>query len=113
MVDAYYFCVGGAVGKHQHTARPVGYRAPATEVPDAIERLLRAYLGERKNGDTFRAFTARHTDEELRGLLAGQAGAAGVGDASPGRPPRGAGETPPRGGLCPDSLRGARVQVME
>jgi len=33
MVDAYYFCVGGGVGKHQHTARPVGYRAPATEVP--------------------------------------------------------------------------------
>ncbi|PYM97761.1 MAG: hypothetical protein DME08_09445, partial [Candidatus Rokuibacteriota bacterium] len=89
MVDAYYFCVGGGVGKHQHTARPVGYRAPATEVPDAIERLLRSYLRERQNGDTFRAFSARHTDEELRGLLAGQAVAAVPRDASPGRPPRG------------------------
>ena len=89
MVDAYYFCVGGGVGKHQHTARPVGYRAPATEVPDAIERLLRSYLRERQNGDTFRAFSARHTDEELRGLLAGQAVAAVSRDASPGRPPRG------------------------
>src|SRR2546425_1661569 len=89
MVDAYYFCVGGGVGKHQHTARPVGYRAPATEVPDAIERLLRGYLRERQNGDTFRAFSARHTDEELRGLLAGQAVAAVPRDASPGRPPRG------------------------
>jgi sulfite reductase (ferredoxin) len=72
MVDAYYFCVGGATGRQQRIARPVGYRAPATEVPDAIERLLRAYLAERTAGGTFRDFTARHTDEELRGWLAGQ-----------------------------------------
>ena len=29
LIDAYYFCVGGAVGKHQSIARPVGYRCPA------------------------------------------------------------------------------------
>ena len=40
--DAYYFCVGGAVGQHQAIARPIGYRCLAIEVPDAIERLLRA-----------------------------------------------------------------------
>jgi sulfite reductase (ferredoxin) len=89
MVDAYYFCVGGAVGKHQRTARPIGYRAPATEVPDAIERLLRAYLARRRNGDSFREFAAGRTDEELRQFLAGQAGAAVARDASPGRPPHG------------------------
>ncbi|MGH9497149.1 MAG: precorrin-3B synthase, partial [Candidatus Sulfotelmatobacter sp.] len=38
MVDAYYFCVGGALGLNQATARPVGYRCAATEVPDALER---------------------------------------------------------------------------
>src|SRR5918996_1711777 len=42
--DAYYFFVGGAVGKQQTAARPVGYRIPATGVPGAIERLLRVYL---------------------------------------------------------------------
>ena len=89
MVDAYYFCVGGSVGKHERTARPVGYRAPATEVPDAIERLLRAYLAERRNGDSFRAFTAGHTDAELRQLLAGQTVAAVARDTAPGRPPHG------------------------
>jgi sulfite reductase (ferredoxin) len=89
MVDAYYFCVGGAVGLHQRTARPVGYRAPATEVPAAIERLLRAYLAGRQNGDTFRGFTARHSDEELRHLLAGATVGAEARDASPGRPPHG------------------------
>jgi sulfite reductase (ferredoxin) len=89
MVDAYYFCVGGAVGKHQRAARPIGYRAPATEVPDAIERLLRVYLAERRNGDSFRVFAARHSDEELRGFLAGQAVTAVERDVTPGRPPHG------------------------
>jgi sulfite reductase (ferredoxin) len=89
MVDAYYFCVGGAVGRHQRTARPIGYRAPATEVPDAIERLLRVYLAERRDGASFRQFTAGHTDEELRGFLAGRAATAVERDHSPGRPPHG------------------------
>jgi sulfite reductase (ferredoxin) len=48
--DAYYFCVGGSVGLHQQTARPVGYRCLATEVPDALERLLGGYLQARKPG---------------------------------------------------------------
>jgi sulfite reductase (ferredoxin) len=70
-VDAYYFCVGGGVGKHQATARPIGYRIPAAEVPEAIERLLRAYLAERRDGENFRQFCAARTDDELRASLAG------------------------------------------
>ena len=89
MVDAYYFCVGGAVGKHQAKGRPIGYRAAATEVPEAIERLLRRYLAERKNGENLRQFFARHTDEELRAFLAGGQVAAVARDPSPGRPPHG------------------------
>jgi len=72
LVDAYYFCVGGALGLHQATARPVGYRCAATEVPEAIERLLRRYLAERELGENLRQFFARHTDTELRELLAGE-----------------------------------------
>jgi len=71
LIDAYYFCLGGALGLHQATARPVGYRCPATEVPKAIERLLRQYLAERKAGENLRQFFSRHTDTELRELLAG------------------------------------------
>ncbi len=87
LVDAYYFCVGGAVGKHQTVARPIGYRVAASEVPEAMERLLRAYLGERRDGQTFREFCAGHTDEELRILLAGAEVAAIARDASPGPVP--------------------------
>jgi sulfite reductase (ferredoxin) len=71
LVDAYYFCVGGAVGKHQAVARPVGYRCIAAEVPDAIERLLRTYLLQREPGENLRQFFSRHSTEEVRALLAG------------------------------------------
>jgi sulfite reductase (ferredoxin) len=89
MVDAYYFCVGGGLGRGPSLARPVGYRVPAAEVPAAIERLLRAYLAERREDESFRAFCQRHTDVELRGALAGEAVAAVARDLPAGRPPHG------------------------
>jgi sulfite reductase (ferredoxin) len=89
LVDAYYFCVGGAVGRHQAVARPVGYRVAAAEVPAAIERLLRRYLEERRPGEGFREFAARHTDEELRGFLGGGLVEAVERDVPAARPPAG------------------------
>ncbi len=91
LADAYYFCVGGAVGKHQALARPVGYRCPSAEVPDAIERLLRQYLATRFQAENLRQFFSRHTDDELRAFLAGAEVGAVARDASPGRPPHGVG----------------------
>jgi sulfite reductase (ferredoxin) len=72
LVDAYYFCVGGALGFHQATARPVGYRCAATEVPDALQRLLGQYLGQREPGENLRRFFVRHSDTQLREFLAGE-----------------------------------------
>jgi sulfite reductase (ferredoxin) len=72
LADAYYFCVGGALGLHQSTARPVGYRCLATEVPDALERLLGRYLVDRNAGENLRGFFSRHSDSELREFLAGE-----------------------------------------
>src|SRR5258708_8145204 len=71
MQDAYYFCLGGAVGEHAGFGRPVGYRCPAEEVPEAMERLLRTYLLTRYSGENLREFFARHADAELRAFLAG------------------------------------------
>src|ERR1700674_788065 len=89
MADAYYFCLGGAVGLHQSIARPVGYRCLAKEVPDAIERLLRRYLIDRVSTENLRQFFARHDDAELRGFLAGEVVEAVPRDLSPGRVPHG------------------------
>jgi sulfite reductase (ferredoxin) len=72
LTDAFYFCVGGAVGQHAAISRPVGYRCPAPLVPEAIERLLRQYLGERSGEENLRAWFGRHTNDELRAHLAGE-----------------------------------------
>ena len=71
MVDAYYFCVGGSVGQFASIARPVGYRCTADSVPDAIERLLEGFNTQREGNENLRQFFGRHTNEELRALLAG------------------------------------------
>ena len=73
LTDAYYFCLGGAVGQHAAVARPVGYRCPAPLVPEAIERLLRQYLADRVPNENLRAWFSRHSDDELRAHLAGEA----------------------------------------
>jgi sulfite reductase (ferredoxin) len=70
-VDAFYFCVGGAVGKHAAIARQIGYRAAAEDCPQAIERMLRGYLALREPGEDLRAYFARTSDETLREHLAG------------------------------------------
>jgi len=71
MVDAFYFCVGGAVGKYAAIARQIGYRAAAEDCPAAIENLLRAYLAARTPGEDLRAYFARTDDASLRNQLAG------------------------------------------
>jgi len=72
LTDAFYFCVGGAVGQHAAISRPVGYRCPAPLVPEAIERLLRQYLAERNGEENLRAWFGHHTNDELRAHLAGE-----------------------------------------
>jgi sulfite reductase (ferredoxin) len=72
MVDAYYFCVGGSVGKFASIARPVGYRCAASDVPDAIERLLGEFNERRDSGENLSRFFARHSNEQIRGWLAGE-----------------------------------------
>ncbi|MGC1967643.1 MAG: hypothetical protein WA673_14375 [Candidatus Acidiferrales bacterium] len=89
MVDAYYFCVGGAVGRFAAIARPIGYRCAATEVPDAIERLLKAFDDERAPRENLRQFFARHSNDEIRALLAGDWNEAVERDAVAGPVPHG------------------------
>ena len=89
LVDAYYFCLGGSVGQFASLARPVGYRCAAAEVPDAIERLLAAFQARRERGENLRKFFARHSNEELRAILAGGEIAPAERDAAFGPVPQG------------------------
>ena len=72
MVDAFFFCVGGSVGKYARPARPLGYRAAAVDVPAAIERLLNGYLEARTEGEDLRHYFDRTDDATLRAQLAGE-----------------------------------------
>jgi sulfite reductase (ferredoxin) len=92
MTDAYYFCLGGAVGQHAAISRPVGYRSPAVLVPEAIERLLRHYLAGRKPEENLRAWFGRHTNDELRAQLAGEVLAPVERDLPTSRVPHGVAE---------------------
>ncbi len=92
LVDAYYFCVGGAAGGHASIARPVGYRCPAVLVPEALERLLRGYLGGRHAQEDLRGFFSRHSNDDLRTLLAGTVADAVERDQPAGRVPHGVAE---------------------
>jgi sulfite reductase (ferredoxin) len=89
LTDAFYFCLGGAVGEHAAIARPVGYRCPAPLIPDAIERLLRQYLADRQPEENLRAWFSRYSNDELRAYLAGEVLAAVERDVPAGRVPHG------------------------
>jgi sulfite reductase (ferredoxin) len=91
MVDAFYFCVGGAVGKYAAIARQIGFRAAAEDCPEAIERMLRAYLANRTPGEDLRAWFSRTDDETLRAHLNG----ATVDPVERDAPPVGAGRHAP------------------
>ncbi len=69
LVDAWYFAFGGALGQHAGFARQVNYRCRSEEVPDALERLFRAYQQQRRPEENLRAWFARHSVEDLRGVL--------------------------------------------
>ncbi|MGB6690824.1 MAG: nitrite/sulfite reductase [Terracidiphilus sp.] len=70
LVDAWYFALGGALGKHAGLARQVNYRCASHDVPDALERLLSGYLKTREADENLRAWFARRSNDELRAVLA-------------------------------------------
>ncbi len=84
MVDAYDVFVGGGVGAEQRFARRVGVRAPATDMPATLARLLREYLHQRREEESFHEFCERHTDAELRTLLRGHPEQVGAGEPGAG-----------------------------
>jgi sulfite reductase (ferredoxin) len=71
VVDAYNIFVGGAIGRNAAFSRRLGYRCPATELPAALEKLLRGYMKDRDKNESLRSFLVRKPDEYLLALLEG------------------------------------------
>jgi ferredoxin-nitrite reductase len=69
-VDAYHVFVGGGFGAHQAIGRQLFTGVAANELPQTIERILRAYLRSRQGRETFQQFTARHDLRTLQEIFA-------------------------------------------
>ncbi len=67
-VEGYHVLVGGGFGEDRAMARDVWRSQPFETIPALLERLVRAYLAERVDAESFADFTRRHPPEALRAL---------------------------------------------
>ncbi|HET9210798.1 MAG TPA: nitrite/sulfite reductase [Thermoanaerobaculia bacterium] len=75
-IQGYDIFLRGGLGRDAAIGRPVLKRVPGTEVHLVIERLFRAYLDGRQEGERIQQFFTRHSDDELTVLGTGQEAAA-------------------------------------
>jgi ferredoxin-nitrite reductase len=66
--QAYDIFLRGGLGPDAAIARPVFRRVPAEELNGAVERLVGGWLDRRRDGESFRAFSDRLSNEELGAL---------------------------------------------
>lgn len=72
--QGYDLFLRGGLARHAAIGRPVLRRVPGTEVHVVIERLFRAFLEGRQDGERLQQFFGRHTDEELIAIGCGPEG---------------------------------------
>ena len=70
-LQGYDLFLRGGLAREAAIGRPVLRRVPATEVHRFIERLVRAWLEARLDGEPLQRFFARHSDEELLAFASG------------------------------------------
>ncbi|SDM86200.1 NirA family protein [Afipia sp. GAS231] len=68
-VEGYHLFAGGGFGPNADVGQEVFHDLKAEDAPQAVERLLKAYLAHRSSPDeTFLSFARRHDGETLRRL---------------------------------------------
>jgi ferredoxin-nitrite reductase len=68
-VDGYHVLVGGGFGKNQALGRQVFTGVASEEVPELLEKMLRAYLAHREGKEAFQSFTTRFEVGRLQELF--------------------------------------------
>lgn len=68
-VEGYHVLVGGGFGPDAALGREICRDVKAGDAPQTIERMLKAYLAHRENGETFLAFTRRHDVDVLKAMI--------------------------------------------
>ncbi len=74
-VDGYNIVLGGGVDDTRAIAREIWSGIPFDQIPPLIEQLLCTYLANRRDNESFSAFTRRLNAEELRNLIETRAAA--------------------------------------
>jgi ferredoxin-nitrite reductase len=67
--DGYHVVLGGGMGDEQGIAREVFRGVRSGDINDLVGKVLDAFDGDRKPGETFIAWSRRHTVGELQELL--------------------------------------------
>ena len=71
--EGYHLFAGGGFADRRALGREVLRGLPATQAPQAVERLLRAYLARRASPqEPFHEFARRHSAEALRAIAQGE-----------------------------------------
>jgi len=70
-VEGFDFFVGGGLGKNSALGHRVGFRAPADEVPEVLERLFSTYVAQKEDGESIRSWTVRVGDAGVKAVLGG------------------------------------------
>jgi ferredoxin-nitrite reductase len=74
VVEGYHIFIGGGYGAEQGIGREILRSVAADRVPEAIERMLRAYQDRRESAEeTFDSFVRRHETGQLKAWFEAQA----------------------------------------
>lgn len=68
MVDGYHVQFGGGWGMNQGIGRLIFESVAFDDVPAKLASVISAYLQQRHEGESFVAFTARHSDQDLQAM---------------------------------------------
>jgi sulfite reductase beta subunit-like hemoprotein len=71
-LEAYEIYLRGTLGEDAEIGRPIVRRVPAGDAKYYVERLIRAYLERRQEGESFKRFADRTSDEELISIASGR-----------------------------------------
>jgi ferredoxin-nitrite reductase len=68
-VDGYHVLVGGGFGPDATLARDIYKDVKAEDAPRTVERILKGYLANRTDNETFFAFSKRHETAALKAMF--------------------------------------------
>jgi ferredoxin-nitrite reductase len=64
--EGYHVVIGGGMGGEQGIAREIFKGVRAEEIPPLVEKILRTFESNKKSGETFVAWTRRHSLNDLQ-----------------------------------------------